>query len=74
MNCTECLALINPYLDGELEEQSQTEIESHVAGCFECSYQVASLQVSLHRLRKTFPDQRPSAALWEKIRARTRTR
>jgi anti-sigma factor RsiW len=47
MNCTECLDLINPYLDGELEEQLQAEVESHLVSCSGCSDEAAVWQTEL---------------------------
>lgn len=72
MNCTECLDLINSYLDDELEEPLREEVESHLASCSSCSDQVADRQTSLRRLRETFPEQVPPAELWEKIQAGTK--
>ena len=73
MNCTECLDLINSYLDDELEKQLRSEVASHLASCSGCSDEAAECQTSLCRLRETFPEQVPPAGLWEKIQARTKT-
>jgi anti-sigma factor RsiW len=69
MNCAEYQDLIHSYLGDELEEQILTEIESHLAGCADCSHELANLKTSLNHLRRTFPDRTPPAELWEKIKA-----
>jgi anti-sigma factor RsiW len=71
--CVECQDLINAYLDGELEEQLRTGLESHLDGCSDCSHKVADLRSSLGQLQETFPDQVPPAELWAKIQARLKT-
>jgi len=73
MNCAEDQDLINAYLDDELEEQLRTSLEPHLSGCPDCSHEAASLRASLHRLRETFPEQMPPAALWEKVQTKTET-
>ena len=73
MNCTECQDLIHSHLDDELEEQLLAGVVSHLASCPECNQELANLQTSLSRLRRTFPEQAPPEELREKIQARTKT-
>ncbi len=69
MNCAEFLDLFNPYLDHKLEERLRAEVEAHLADCPDCHCEAADWQTCLDWLRKTFPEQAPPAALWEKIQA-----
>ena len=73
MNCNEFPDLFNPYLDDQLEEQLRAEVEAHLADCPDCNYEAADWQTCLDWLRKTFPEQAPPVALWEKIQARMET-
>ncbi len=73
MNCTECQDVIHSFLDGELEGTSRVEVQSHLAHCADCSHELADWQTSLSELQRTFPDQAPPAALWDRIQARTMT-
>lgn len=72
MNCAECQDIIHAYQGDELEEQLLAETEAHLASCPDCRHEAADLLASLARLRATFPDQMPPAALWGKILAQTR--
>ena len=67
MNCAEFLDLLNPYLDDKLAQQLQAEVQAHLADCPDCSHEATNWQTCLGWLRKTFPDQAPSAELREKI-------
>lgn len=46
MKCTEMLAELSDYIDGELEERLCAEIEAHMRNCPDC-------QVMVDTLRKT---------------------
>ncbi len=72
MDCAEFIRMMNSYLDGDLEGALRAEVESHLAECPDCCGEVADWQTCLDWLRKTFPEQVPSAELWEKIQCRTR--
>ena len=74
MNCSECQDIIHAYQDDELEEQLLTKTEAHLASCPDCRHEAADLVSFLNRLRAAFPNQMPPAALWEKVRGRTKTR
>jgi anti-sigma factor RsiW len=73
MNCAECQDVIHASQGDELEEQLLAETEAHLANCPDCRHEAAELLASLNRLRAAFPDQRPPAALLEKIQAHTMT-
>ena len=47
MNCQELEALLNPYLDGELDAVQAHEVEQHLPGCADCRRQLESLR-ALH--------------------------
>ena len=71
MKCDECQEFINAYLDGELAERLQREVESHLASCSDCGCDVANWEACLSWLQRAFPEQAPPVELWEKIQAMT---
>ena len=70
MNCTECLDLINSYLDGELGDGLRSEIKSHLGGCPDCSHEAARWQNCFDWLRQGLPERMPPARLWREMWAR----
>ena len=74
MNCAECQDIIHACQGDELEERLLAETETHLTGCTDCRHEAADLVSFLNRLRAAFPNQMPPAALWEKVRGRTKTR
>lgn len=47
MNCQELEALLNPYLDGELDPAQRRDVEQHLPGCPGCTRGLANLR-ALH--------------------------
>jgi anti-sigma factor (TIGR02949 family) len=35
--CTDVLAVLSDYLDGELDARARADVEQHLAGCEECT-------------------------------------
>ncbi len=48
MNCLEVSRLMDPYLDGELDETAAGEMTAHLAGCGECRRTWGGLVTLLH--------------------------
>ena len=44
MQCADCRALLDAYLDGELAERERVSVREHLAGCADCSRELASLE------------------------------
>lgn len=46
MNCSECRPFIDTYVDGELDQRDEADIEAHLRGCSQCRAEVRNrLQV-----------------------------
>lgn len=43
MPCADCRALLGAYLDGELAERERASVREHLAGCADCSRDLAAL-------------------------------
>src|SRR4051812_14854282 len=68
MNCKEAAALLEPYLDGELDRDAVRELEAHVDGCAECEAALANLGRVRHAMRAEAPRYSAPASLRERIR------
>ena len=44
MQCAVCRALLDAYLDGELAEHERVAVREHLAGCADCSRDLAALE------------------------------
>ncbi len=44
MQCADCRALLDAYLDGELAERERVSVREHLAGCADCARQLAALE------------------------------
>ena len=51
-DCRRLFELISPYLDGELEGASCSEIARHMAGCAPCERYIKSLRATRDTLRQ----------------------
>ena len=60
---------LSEYLDGELGEAARLELESHLAGCDECSSTLAELR-GLVAAAAALPELPPERDLWGGIEAR----
>lgn len=66
MTCDEILALIGPYLDGELDPSAVQSVESHLAGCEVCTRHLAEMRA----LSGAIHDELPALAAPDALRAR----
>jgi len=48
LNCKELEALLDPYLDGELDTAQQSSVEQHLEGCADCRHRLEDLR-ALHK-------------------------
>lgn len=44
MQCADCNPLLDAYLDGELAERERASVREHLAGCADCSRDLAALE------------------------------
>jgi anti-sigma factor RsiW len=42
--CREAVALLQPYLDGELDEKTAHRVASHIADCYQCGLEAGVYQ------------------------------
>ena len=68
MNCTEFLAKLTDYFDGQIEPELLAEVKQHLGSCHHCEVVVSTTQqtISIYRRQETyeFPE-----ALSERLRA-----
>lgn len=70
MNCEECEQNISLYLDGELDEQTSSDMRMHLSGCPPCAKLCEDFSVILDSCRDTVPSEivpPNSQALWCRI-------
>lgn len=73
MDCNSALALLHPYLDGELDRAGMREFEAHLDGCAACARELAALSEISQALRAKAPRYAAPALLREKLRAELQT-
>lgn len=67
MNCTDCIARLHEYVDGELTRADAREVEAHVSGCAKCQAELEWLRALLIQ-SETLPREIPPARnLWNEI-------
>ena len=69
MRCHQAQRLINELLDGELQEQDQSQLQAHLASCAGCR----ELYEDLKTIKETFGptgEMEPSKEVWEKLKSR----
>ncbi len=69
MNCTDCSARINDYVDGELNADDARAVEAHVAGCAACRAEFASLQLLLAQTQELPREIAPAHNVWRELRS-----
>lgn len=61
MNCTEFLAKLTDYFDGEIDPALLAEVKEHIGTCHHCEVVVSTTQqtISIYRQQETydFPDE-----------------
>lgn len=75
MHCTRAEAVLDAYLDGELEPAAAGELETHLAACAECEARVRAERQVRERLARALAATEPlPAALRERIESLVRRR
>jgi anti-sigma factor RsiW len=69
MNCPACLALLDAYLDGELDARGALELEAHLDSCKPCAARLASARALSRTLRSRASRPVPRAAFEQALRA-----
>lgn len=72
MTCERVDEVLADFLEGDLDEARQRQVEAHVAGCVRCT----ALVRDLHRIRQeaaSLPALAPSRDLWDDIATRIET-
>jgi len=69
MDCTAALAMLHPYLDGELDRGSVREFEAHLEQCPDCARELAAYGELRQALRTQAPRHAAPAALRERLQA-----
>ena len=75
MNCTEFLAKLTDYFDGQIDPELLQEVKEHLGACHHCEVVVSTTQQTIsiyrHQQQYEFPDAlatRLRAALMERCR------
>jgi anti-sigma factor RsiW len=67
MNCDQIAGLLSPHVDAEVSPAERSEIEAHVAGCAECSRQLASVRSLKHAIARLTGREEPPGAVRARI-------
>ncbi|HYP52862.1 MAG TPA: zf-HC2 domain-containing protein [Pyrinomonadaceae bacterium] len=70
MRCEDCLAVVEEYFDGELNEETEGRVAAHVAACAECSEALDALADEHVLYARYDRGIEPSPALWQAVSAR----
>ncbi len=69
MDCRKVLALLSPYLDGELEPSEKNIVSSHLKSCSACRRELAELRAAVQIFRQ-LPELAPGPAFRSRLRER----
>lgn len=72
MKCENCLALLDGYLEDELDAQPLADISEHLGGCLRCSSYYEKLLREQEVYESYFLKAEPTADLWKNIEAQIR--
>lgn len=53
LRCTEVLAVLSAYVDGELDADTRTRVDAHLAGCDWCEHFGGEFVGTIRQLRRT---------------------
>ncbi|HEY0079793.1 MAG TPA: hypothetical protein VGB73_14355 [Pyrinomonadaceae bacterium] len=67
MRCNECLAVIEEYLDDELEQEMSRQVSGHVAACTDCAAAFDALVCEQELYTSYRRDIEVSPALWQRV-------
>ncbi len=70
MTCDEIMELCNPYIDGELSEETRARVERHLITCEKCAYEVRSHEQMKAWTKAAFRCGTPAPDFREKAAAR----
>jgi anti-sigma factor (TIGR02949 family) len=70
MDCRTASMLLQPCFDGELDEGTAAAVRAHIAGCAECSREMAALQALRDAIRRSAPRYTAPQNLRDRIKAR----
>lgn len=59
MKCKEICALLSDYLDGELNEEIQGDVDEHLSTCDDCARELEQLERSLKILKRLKEKKQP---------------
>lgn len=69
LRCSEVLARLSAYVDGELAEVERAQVEAHVAGCTWCEHFGGEFAGMVGQVRRTMTAARAPAGLLERVLA-----
>jgi mycothiol system anti-sigma-R factor len=72
MNCDEVSRLLDAYIDGELDEVTQPELQKHLDGCSDCRKEAEAVNRFKSLVRINMPVYKAPAELKSRIRASLR--
>jgi hypothetical protein len=70
MRCDECLVVIEEYLDGELEGNTNEQVSAHLSACVECAEAFDALLGEQELYANYQRDVEVTPALWQNVYAR----
>ena len=68
LRCSEVLAELSDYLDGDLEAARRARIEAHLQGCDACERFGASFTAAVHALRREEGPALGDPVIYERLR------
>lgn len=69
MTCAECRDLIDAFADDELPDEDVALVRAHLAGCAECSRELAAITATSRRIGETFVKHQAPDVLKARIRS-----
>ena len=69
MDCRTAATLLQPCFDGELDEGTAATVRAHVAGCADCSREMAALQALREGMKRALPRYAAPQSLRDRIHA-----
>jgi anti-sigma factor RsiW len=67
MNCNEFRAIIDSFLDGELDDSETAEFEIHFTSCNECHLELESVNKCSNVLRRILKSEIPPQSIKDKV-------
>lgn len=58
MRCNEVVEIVTHYLEGALDEATQTRIERHIEGCRGCTHYIGQIRITIDLLGRVRTDDR----------------